>query len=78
MYVGAAAVLITILGRLFWAKMPIEDFPARYTVLPGAMLLVAVMIVAQPIRRLADDVDPTQGSSGVLDPPFLSPDQRGF
>jgi hypothetical protein len=40
-----ASLFVSTIGRGAWTHVPLADFPARYTVFPAAMLVLAVVIV---------------------------------
>jgi hypothetical protein len=51
LYLYFASLLLTILGRLFWVLMALHDFPPRYTLVPAAMLVLAVVIALDGMPR---------------------------
>lgn len=48
-YLFLASLLLSTLGRLVFALLPLESFPARYTLASGPMLLLAVAIALDGI-----------------------------
>jgi len=51
LYLFLASLLLTTLGRLVWAVLPLNSFPARYTLLPGAALVLAIVIALDGLPR---------------------------
>jgi len=51
LYLFFASVLLTSLGRLAWAVLPPSSLPARYTIVPGAALVLAIAIALDGLPR---------------------------
>jgi uncharacterized protein DUF6212 len=51
LYLFFASLLLTTLGRLVLVVMSLHDFPARYTLVPAAMLVLAVVIALDGMAR---------------------------
>jgi hypothetical protein len=66
LYLFFASLLLTTLGRLFWALTPLHDFPARYTLVPAAMLVLAVVIALDGIPRGFVHMATVLGVAGIL------------
>jgi hypothetical protein len=45
LYLVAASLFLSTIGRGVWTHVPLADFPARYTVFPAARLLLAVVVM---------------------------------
>jgi hypothetical protein len=50
-YLFLASLFLSMVGRLVFALLPLESFPARYTVPSGAMLLLAVVTALDGLPR---------------------------
>ena len=66
LYLFFASLLLTMLGRLFWVLKPLHDFPPRYTLVPGAMLVLAVAIALDGIPRGFARTATVVGVVGIL------------
>jgi hypothetical protein len=66
LYLFVASLLLTTIGRLFWLLAPVHQFPARYTLVPAAMLVLAVVIALDGIPHGLVRTATALGVAGIL------------